>query len=93
MSIDPSLIQPGDLRATSIPGFDVIASWHSRVSRNPGPELLRALPGGRRETNDKEALSFFWPISGVRSRAAAVAINSSFDCGGQTQTFQASSQA
>jgi len=36
VSIDPSLIQPGDLRATSIPGFDVIASRHSGVSRNPG---------------------------------------------------------
>jgi DNA-binding transcriptional LysR family regulator len=27
----------------SIPGFDVIASWHARVSRNPAHQWLREL--------------------------------------------------
>ena len=78
MSIDPSLIQPGDVRATSIPGFDVIASWHSGVSRNLAHRRLREFPGDRRETNDKEALSQILADQRVRSQAVAVAINRLF---------------
>jgi hypothetical protein len=32
----------------SIPGFDVIASWHSLVSRNPAHRWLREFPATRR---------------------------------------------
>jgi hypothetical protein len=77
VSIDLSLMQPGDLRATCIPGFDVIASWHSGINRNPAHGRLRERARRPSRNDEKDALSF-WLISGVRSQAAAVAINGLF---------------